>query len=45
MIVNYLTKMIYYKFVKVMINALSLVKVIINMIIHYYDIFKSIIMD
>ena len=43
MIVNYLTKMVYYKYVKITIDILSLIKVIINVVIYYHDIFKSII--
>ena len=37
--------MVYYKLIKVTINALSLVKVIINIIICYYKVLKSIIID
>lgn len=34
--------MVYYKFVKVIIDIPSLAKVIINMIVHYHSIFQSI---
>ena len=37
--------MVYYKLVKVIINALWLVKVIINMVIQYHSLFDSIIND
>lgn len=40
---NYLTKLVYYKLVKVTINILGLTKVIINMFIYYFSICKSII--
>lgn len=45
MIVNSITKIIYYKPIKVTINILDLTKVIINVIMYYYSILKSIIMD
>ena len=45
MIVNCLTKMVYYKPIKITINVLELVKVIINMVIHYSSIFKSIVIN
>lgn len=38
-IVNRLTKMIYYKLVKVTFNALELAKVIFNVVIWYYSLF------
>lgn len=45
MIVDCLIKMVYYKLIKITIDALRLVKVIINMIIRYYRVSKSIIID
>ncbi len=45
MIFDYLTKMVYYEPIKVIINAPGLVEVIINMVVHYYGIAKSIIID
>ena len=44
-IVNRFTKMVYYKLVKVTINAPGLAKVIINVIVQYYDLSHSIISD
>lgn len=35
-IVNWLVKMIYYELIKTIINALRLVGVIIDVVIHYY---------
>ena len=43
-IINYLTKIIYYKPVKIMIEILGLAKIIIN-IMHYHHIFKLIVTD
>ncbi len=40
-----LTKIVYYKPVKITIDILSLAKVIINIIIYHYDIFKLIVID
>ncbi len=40
-----MTKMIYYKLVKVTIDAPSLRKVIINLVIYHHSIPKSIVMD
>ena len=37
--------MIYYKYIKITINILSLAKVIIDMVIQYHKILKSIVMD
>ena len=37
--------MIYYEPIKVMIHILSLVKVIIDMVMYYHNIFKLIIID
>ena len=45
MIVDCLTKMIYYELVKIMIDISGLAKVIINMVIHHYSIFESIVID
>ncbi len=44
-IVDRLTKMVYYELVKVSINALGLAKVIINIIVRHYIVPKSIVMD
>lgn len=44
-IVNCLTKMIYYKPVKTTIDAAALEKIMINMIERYYEFSKSIISD
>ena len=44
-IVNWLTKMIHYKPVKVIINASSLVEVIIKIIVQYYGLINSIMSD
>lgn len=45
MIAIYLTKIIYYKLIKVMINLLNLADVIISIVIYYHNNFKSIILD
>ena len=37
--------MVYYKFVKVIINISDLIKVIINIIMYYHNISKSIIIS
>ena len=44
-IINWLTKMIYYKPVKVTIDALVLTKVIINMVVCYHRVLELIFMD
>lgn len=44
-IINQLTKMVYYKAVKTTIDALELVEVIINIVVRYHDIPESIICD
>ena len=44
-IVNHLTKIVYYKLVKVTINALKLAEIIINMVMQYYGLPHSIISD
>ncbi len=44
-IVDWLTKMVYYKSIKVMINTLGLAKVIINIVVHHYGVPKSIVTD
>ena len=44
-IVNWLTKIMHYKQVKVVINAPGLTEVIIDMVIWYYDLLSSIIND
>ena len=38
-IVDRLTKIVYYKLVKITINALGLGKVIINIVVHHYGLF------
>lgn len=43
MIIDCLTKIVYYELVKVIIDVATLVKVIIEIIIYYYSIFKSIV--
>ena len=42
-IVDCMTKIVYYKLVKVIINALRLAEVIINMMVQYHDFPDSII--
>ena len=44
-IVDQLTKMVYYKPVKVTINAPGLVKVIINVIVRHHGVPESIVTD
>ena len=44
-IVNRLTKMVYYEPVKIIIDVPDLTKVIIDVVMHYYRVPKSIIMD
>lgn len=44
-IINYLTKMIYYKPVKITIDVPGLVEVIINMVVRYYWVLDSIVTD
>lgn len=44
-IINYLIKIVYYKLVKVTINALGLVKVIINVIIYYHRVSEFIVIN
>ncbi len=41
-IVDRLTKIVYYKSVKVMIDASSLAEVIIDMVVHHYRVLESI---
>ena len=43
MIINYLTKIVYCKLVKVIINILGLAKVTTNIAVCHHNIFKSII--
>ena len=45
MIVDYLTKIIYYKPIKIMIDVSSQAKVINTMVVCYHSIFKSIIIN
>ena len=44
-IINRLTKMVYYKPVKITIDAPSLAKVIINVIVRHYSLQDSIVTD
>ncbi len=44
-IVDCLTKMIYYKPIKVIINGLGLAKVIINMVVYHYRVPESIVIN
>lgn len=44
-IVDCLTKIVYNKYIRVIINVLSLVEVIIDIVVCHYNILKSIIMD
>lgn len=42
-IVNRLTKMVYYKSIKIIIDVASLVEVIINVVVRYHSLSESII--
>ena len=44
-IIDWLTKMIYYKPIKITINTPELAKVILNVVVWYYDLFNLIIFD
>lgn len=44
-IVNWLTKMVYYKLVKVTINVVALAEVIINTVVWHYSLLDSIVSD
>lgn len=44
-IINRFIKMVYYRSVKVTINVLALAKLIINIVIRYYDLLDSIIIN
>ena len=44
-IVDQLTKMVYFKLIKVTIDVLGLANIIINIIVDYHKVLKSIIMD
>ena len=44
-IIDRLTKKVYYELVKIMINAPDLAEVIINMVIYHYKILELIVMD
>ena len=44
-IVNWLTKMVHYKPVKIIIDILGLAKVIINVVVQYHGLLDSIISD
>lgn len=45
MIINCLTKIVYYKTVKFIIDTPDLAKVIIHVVMRYHNIFKSIVKD
>ncbi len=45
MIVNYLTKIVYYKPIKITIDIPGLVEVIINVVMRHHSILKLIIID
>lgn len=42
-IIDWLTKIVHYKFVKVTINIISLAKLLFNIVIKHYDILNYII--
>ena len=42
-IVDHLTKIVYYELIKVMTNISDLAKVIINIVIYYYKVLESIV--
>lgn len=44
-VINYLTKMVYYKLVKVTIDIADPIKIIIIMIINYHSLPESIVSD
>ena len=44
-IVDWLTKMVYYELVKVIINAPGLAEVIINVVVHHHGVSESIVTD
>ena len=44
-IIDWLTKMVHYKLIKVTINALSLAEVIINMVMRHHGLLDSIVTD
>ena len=44
-IVDWLTKMVHYELVKIIIDALRLAKIIIDVVVRYYDIPDSIVTD
>lgn len=44
-IINQLTKIVYYKQVQTTIKVAGLVEIIINMVVRYYGLFKSIVQD
>ena len=44
-IVNWLTKIVYYKLVKVIINAPGLANVILDVVVWYYGFLNSIVFD
>ena len=44
-IINWLTKMVYYEPVKVTINTFGLAKIILDMVVRHYDMRNSIVSD
>ena len=44
-IIDQLTKMLYYVLVKAIINVLDLVEVIINMVVYQHGVFESIVIS
>ena len=44
-IINWLTKMVYYKLVKVTIDALGLAKIVINIVVRYHSFSDSIFIN
>ena len=44
-IVNWLTKIVYYKLVKITLNVPGLAKVRINVLVYYYSLWNSVMTD
>ena len=44
-IIDQVTKMVYYKLVKININVLGLAKVIIDVVMHYHNLLDSIVIN
>ncbi len=44
-IIDWLTKMVHYRPVKVTINALGLAEVIIDVVMHHHGVLESIVLD